>query len=204
LIQAGVMNTFDQPVTIQSGQQYGQVTLTCDVNEAHSFQARLPTICPQSSPTSTQTTLTDATLRALSVNSISGNLPTCHQTAPESCDRSRNNLGRHLTATREEPEAPSSGSRMIRSNRQGEPPAHTESGAPPTGRRESIHHQGAGPTPNVFGAPSVDPSGQTTEAPPTRVRTGGALCQPAWQAPGGTTRPGRDWELIPLSEAGMD
>jgi hypothetical protein len=26
LIQAGVMNTLDQPVTIQSGQQYGQVT----------------------------------------------------------------------------------------------------------------------------------------------------------------------------------
>jgi hypothetical protein len=37
LIQAGVMNTLDQPVTIQSGQQYGQVTLTCYVNEAHSF-----------------------------------------------------------------------------------------------------------------------------------------------------------------------
>jgi hypothetical protein len=103
LIQAGVMNTLDQPVTIQSGQQYGQVTLTCDVNEAHSFQARLPTIHPRSYPTSTPTSLTNATLLALSVNSLSCNLPTCHQTAPQSRDRSRNNLGRHLTATREEP-----------------------------------------------------------------------------------------------------
>jgi hypothetical protein len=93
LIQAGVINTLDQPVTIQSGQQYGQVTLTCDVNEAHSFQSRLPTIHPRSSPTSTPTTLTHATLRALSVHSLSGNLTTCHQTAPQSRDRSRNNLG---------------------------------------------------------------------------------------------------------------
>jgi hypothetical protein len=72
LIRAGVMNTLDQPDTIQSGQQYGQVTLTCEVNEAHSLQARLPTIRPRSSPTSTLTTLTDATLRALSANYISG------------------------------------------------------------------------------------------------------------------------------------
>jgi hypothetical protein len=35
----------------QYGQQYGKVTLTCDINKAHSFQARLPTIRP--SPTST-------------------------------------------------------------------------------------------------------------------------------------------------------
>jgi hypothetical protein len=28
LIQGGVMTTLDQPVTIQSGQQYGQVNLT--------------------------------------------------------------------------------------------------------------------------------------------------------------------------------
>jgi hypothetical protein len=96
LIQAGVMNTLDQPVTIQLGQQYGQVTLTCDVNEAHSFQARLLTIHPRSSPTSTPTNLTNATLQALSVHSLSGNSPTCHQTAPQSHDRSRNNLGRHL------------------------------------------------------------------------------------------------------------
>jgi hypothetical protein len=41
LIRAGVMNTFDKSVTMQSGQQYGQVTLTCEVNEAHSLQARL-------------------------------------------------------------------------------------------------------------------------------------------------------------------
>jgi hypothetical protein len=46
LIKAGIMHTLDQPVTIQSGQQYVQVTLTCDVNKAHSFQARLPTIRP--------------------------------------------------------------------------------------------------------------------------------------------------------------
>jgi hypothetical protein len=44
LIKASVMNTLDQPVTIQFGQQYGKVTLTCDVNKAHSFQARLLTI----------------------------------------------------------------------------------------------------------------------------------------------------------------
>jgi hypothetical protein len=117
------MNTLDQPVRIQSGQQYGQVT--CDVNEAHSFQARLPTIRPLSSPTST--TLTDATLRALSDNSISSNVATDRQMAPPSRDRPRNNLGRHLTATREEPGAPSSGSRMDHSSRQGEPPAHMES-----------------------------------------------------------------------------
>jgi hypothetical protein len=119
LIKAGVMSTLDQPVTIQLGQQYGQVTLTCetcDVNEAHSFQACLPTIRPRSSPTSTPTTLTNATLRALSVNSISDNLVTDRQMAPH---RPRNNLGRHLMATREEPEAPSSGSRIGRSNRQG-------------------------------------------------------------------------------------
>jgi hypothetical protein len=156
LIQAGVMNTLDQSVPIQSGQQCGQVTLTCDVNEAHPFQARLLTIRPRSSPTSTPTTLTNATLRVLSVNSLSGNLPTCHQTASQSCDRSRNNLGRHLTATREEPEAPSSGSRMDHISRQGEPPAHMESGAPPTGKTEASHHQGAGTTLNVFGAPSMD------------------------------------------------
>jgi hypothetical protein len=74
LIRVGVMNTLDQPDTIQSGQQYGQVTLTCEVNEAHSLQARLPTIRPRSSPTSTLTTLTDATLRALPANYISGHL----------------------------------------------------------------------------------------------------------------------------------
>jgi hypothetical protein len=56
------MNTLDQPVTIQSGQQYGKVTLTCDVNEAHSFQARLPTIRPGLLPP--LLTLTNATLRA--------------------------------------------------------------------------------------------------------------------------------------------
>jgi hypothetical protein len=78
LIKAGVMNTLDQPVTIQSGQQYGKVTLTCDVNEAHSFQARLLTIPSRSSPTSSPTTLTDATLRALSVNSLSSSLLNCH------------------------------------------------------------------------------------------------------------------------------
>jgi hypothetical protein len=136
------------------------------------LQARPPTIRPRSSPTSTPTTLTDATLRALSVNSISSNLATDRQMAPQSRNRPRNNLGRHLTATREEPKAPSSGSRMIRSNCQGEPPAHTESGAPSTGRTESIHHQGAGPKPKVFGAPSIDPSGQTAEAPPTQSELG--------------------------------
>jgi hypothetical protein len=130
LIKAGVMNTLDQPVTIQSGQQYGKVTLTCEVHEAHSFRARLPNIRPRSSPTSTPTTLTNATLWALLVNSLSGNSPTCHQMAPQSCDRPRNNLGRHLTATREEPEAPSSGNSIDLSSRQGEPPAHTELGAP--------------------------------------------------------------------------
>jgi hypothetical protein len=141
-IRAGVMNTLDQPDTIQSGQQYGQVTLTCEVNEAHSLQARLPTIRPRSSPTSTPTTLTDATLRALSANYISGHLATNHQMAPQPRDQPRNHLWRHLTATLEEPEAPSSGSRMNRSNRLGEPPAHTESGAPSTGRTESTQHQG--------------------------------------------------------------
>jgi hypothetical protein len=104
LIQAGIMNTLDQlvTITIQSGQQYGQVTLTCDINEAYSFQARLPTIRPRSSPTSTPTTLTDATLQAPSVNSISGNLATDRQMAPQSRDRPRNNLGRYLTAIRSE------------------------------------------------------------------------------------------------------
>jgi hypothetical protein len=82
-IKAGVTNTLDQPVMIQSGQQYGKVTLTCDINEAHSFQARLPTIRPRSSPTSTPTTLTDATLRALSVNSLLLSLLIRHQTAPQ-------------------------------------------------------------------------------------------------------------------------
>jgi hypothetical protein len=99
LIKAGMMNTLDQPVTIQSGQQYGKVTLTCDVNKAHSFQARLPTIRPRSSPISTPTTLTEATLRALSVNSLSSSLLNRHQTAPQARDRFRNNLGRHLPAT---------------------------------------------------------------------------------------------------------
>jgi hypothetical protein len=46
LIRARITNTLDQPNTIQSGKQYGQVTLTCGVNEAHSLQARLPTIRP--------------------------------------------------------------------------------------------------------------------------------------------------------------
>jgi hypothetical protein len=46
LIKASVMNTLDQPITIQSGQQYGIVTLTCDVNEAHSFQALLQPLSP--------------------------------------------------------------------------------------------------------------------------------------------------------------
>jgi hypothetical protein len=134
LIRASVMNTLDQPATIQSGQQYGQVTLTCEVNEAHSLQARLPTIRPRSSPTSTPTTLTDATLRTLSVNSSPDNSAADSQMAPQSCDQPRNNRGRRLTATREEPEAPSSGGRIDRSHRQGEPPAPMEPGAPPTGR----------------------------------------------------------------------
>jgi hypothetical protein len=131
LIKASVMNSLDQPITIQSGQQYGHVT--CDVSEAHSFQARLPTIRLQSSPTSTPTTLTNATLRELVVNSISGNSSTGHQMAPHSRERPRNILGRHLTATQEEPEAPSCSNRIDRSNRQGEPPAHMESGVPSTG-----------------------------------------------------------------------
>jgi hypothetical protein len=172
LIKAGVRNTLDQPVTIQSGQQYGQVTLTCDVNKAHSFQARLPTICPRSSPTSTPTTLTYANLRALSVNSLSGNSPTCHQMAPQSRDRPRNNLGRHLTATQEEPEAPSSGNSKDLSSRQGEPPAHTELGAPPTGRTEYSHHQGAPPTHSAFGAPSTNPSWQSAGVQPTQSELG--------------------------------
>jgi hypothetical protein len=61
---------------------------------------------------------------------------------------------------------------MDPSSRQGEPPAHMESGAPPTGRTESIHHQGAGPTLKVFGAPSMYPSGQPAEAPPTQSELG--------------------------------
>jgi hypothetical protein len=172
LIQAGVMNTLDQPVTIQSGEQYGQVTLTCDVNEAHSFQACLPTIHPLSSPTSTPTTLTDATLRALSAHSLSGNSPTCHQKAPPASDRPRNNLGRHLAATREEHEAPSGDSRMGHSGRQGEPATHLESGVPPIGKIGSSHHQGAGPTLNVSGAPSMNHLRQTGEAPPTQSELG--------------------------------
>jgi hypothetical protein len=108
----------------------------------------------------------------LSVNSISGNSVTDRQMVPQSRDRPRNNLGSHLTATREEPEAPSSGSRMDYSNRQGEAPAHMESGAPPTGRTESSQYQGAGLTLNVFGAPSMDPSGQPVEAPPTQSELG--------------------------------
>jgi hypothetical protein len=163
LIQAGVINTVDQPVTIQSGQQYGQVTLTCDVNEAQSFQARLPTIHPWSSPTSTPTTLTDATLRVLSVHSLSGNLPTCHQRAPQSHDRPRNNLRRHLAMTQEEPESPFG---------QGEPPTHMESGAPPIGKMGSSHHQGAGPTLNMSGAPSMILLRQTGEAPPNQSELG--------------------------------
>jgi hypothetical protein len=47
-----------------------------------------------------------------------------------------------------------------------------ESGAPPNGRTESIQHQGAGPTPNVFGVPSMDPSGLPAEAPPTQSELG--------------------------------
>jgi hypothetical protein len=172
LIKAGVMNTLDQPVTIQSGQQYGIVTLTCDVNEAHFFQARLPTIRHRSSPTSTPTTLTDATLRAQSVNSLSGNSPTCHQTAPQSRDRSRNNLGRHLPATREEPEVPSSGNSIDTSRHQGKPPAQTELGAPPTGKMESSHHQGAPPAHTAFGVPSMNPSWQSSGAPPNQSELG--------------------------------
>jgi hypothetical protein len=119
LIRAGVMNTLDQPDRIQSGQQYGQVTLTCEVNEAHSLQARLPTIRPRSSPTSTPTTLTDATLQRLSVNSSPDTLAADRQMAPQSRYRPRNNQGRHLTATREEPKAPYSGGRIYRSHARG-------------------------------------------------------------------------------------
>jgi hypothetical protein len=107
-------------------------------------------------------------LRALLVNSISDNSSTGHQMAPQSRDQSRNNLGRHLTATQEEPEAPSSGNMIDLSNRQGEPPAHRKSGAPPAGRTESSHHQGEALTPSAFGAPSMDPSRQSAEVPPTQ------------------------------------
>jgi hypothetical protein len=168
LMQAGVMKTLDQPVTIQSGQQYGQVTLTCDVNEAHSFQARLPTIHPRSSPTSTPTTLTDATLRALSAHALSGNLPTCRQTAPPARNQPTNNLGRHLAATG----APSGDYRMGHSGRQGEPPTHTEFGAPPIGKMGASRHQGAGPTLNVYGAPSMNLLHQAGETQPNQSELG--------------------------------
>jgi hypothetical protein len=98
--------------------------------------------------------------------------------APRPSDRPRN----HLTATRKEPETPSSDSRMHRSNRQGEPPAHTESGEPSTGRTESTHHQGGrsgtkGVQYALYGP--FRANGRDAVYP---VRTGGHLCRPAWQA----------------------
>jgi hypothetical protein len=142
LIKAGMMNTLDQPVTIQSGQQYGKVTLTCDVNKAHSFQARLPTIRPRSFPTSTPTTLTDATLRALLVNSLLLSSLNRHQTAPQV----RSGLG-----------APSIGGRNIASHHQRVRPAREEPGAPSTSdSTDSSHHQGAPPAPMELEAPSTD------------------------------------------------
>jgi hypothetical protein len=149
-------------------ENYGQVTLTCDVNEAHSFQARLPTIHPRSSPTSTPTTLTDATLQALSAHSLSGNSPTCRQTAPPARDQPRNNLGRHLAATG----APSGDGRMDHSGRQGEPPTHMEFGAPPIGKMGASHNQGAGPALNVSRAPSMNLLHQAGEAPPNQSELG--------------------------------
>jgi hypothetical protein len=47
-----------------------------------------------------------------------------------------------------------------------------ESGAPPIGKTEASHHQGAGPTLNVFRAPSMDLSRQPVEAPPTQSELG--------------------------------
>jgi hypothetical protein len=95
---------------------------------------------------------------------ISGHLATNHQMAPRPRDRPRN----HLKATRKEPDTPSSGSRMHRSNRQGEPPAHTES-REPSGQK-------------VFSTPSMDPSGHTAETPSTQSELGGTSAGHAWQA----------------------
>ena len=162
LIQAGVMNTLDQPVTIQSGQQYGHVTLTCDINEAHSFQARLPTIRPRSHSTSTPTPLTDATLRALSVQALSDNSPTYRQTAPLVRDTSGNNPGRHLAATR----TPSGDGRVSHHGRQGEPPTHFEFGAPSSDRKETSRPQGAGNAPRELGTPSMNLLSHDYETPP--------------------------------------
>jgi hypothetical protein len=47
-----------------------------------------------------------------------------------------------------------------------------ESGAPPIRKTEASHHQGAGPTLDVFGAPSMDLSRQPVEAPPTQSELG--------------------------------
>jgi hypothetical protein len=45
LIQAGVMNTLDQPIMIQSGQQYGQVTLTLTFNPPVGSHTQMWTLC---------------------------------------------------------------------------------------------------------------------------------------------------------------
>jgi hypothetical protein len=205
LIKAGVMNTLDKPITIQSGQQYSKVTLTCDVNEAHSFQACLPTIRPRSSPTSTPTTLTDATLRALLVNSLSLSSLNGHQTAPPARPGlgaksigGRNIASHHQRAqpTRKKPGAPSNGDSTDSCHHQGAPPAPTELGAPSTGKIGYSCHQGAPPTQTALEAPSTSDSCQSPGAPLTLVRTGGALYQSTWQTPRGATRPSRDLGAI--------
>jgi hypothetical protein len=101
-----------------------------------------------------------------------GSLLNRHQTAPQACDLFRNKLGRLLSATREEPGAPSTGNSMDTRHHQGEPPAPTELGAPPTGKTESSHHQGVPPTHTAFGAPSIGNSCQSSGAPPTQLELG--------------------------------
>jgi hypothetical protein len=107
------------------GPKYGQVTLTGGDNEANSLQARLPNIRPGLLP---------PLLGPLSLHlgpvghqpPEGGHLATNHQRARWPNDRPVITL----RTTRNEPETPASGNRIHRSNRQGEPPPHTESGDP--------------------------------------------------------------------------
>jgi hypothetical protein len=107
------------------GPKYCKVTLTGGNNEANSLQARLPNIRPGLLP---------PLLGPLSIHlgpvglrpPEGSHLATNHQRVSWPNDRPVITL----KTTRNEPETQASGKRIHHSNRQGEPPPHTESGDP--------------------------------------------------------------------------
>jgi hypothetical protein len=91
LIQPGVMNTLDQPVTIQSGQKYDQVTLTCDIMRHTLFRlVSLPSVPGLLPPLLRPLSPTPPCGRYRSTPSRAIRPPT-GQMAPQSHDRPRNN-----------------------------------------------------------------------------------------------------------------